>query len=65
MSRIVSTLKYREHCIRQGRDGIKPLTRKQRKALRQHEAAPNKREGVCSFKAKNMDTWNPTKGRFE
>jgi len=39
MPKIIPRLKYREHCIKQGRDGIKPLTRKQRKALRQHEAA--------------------------
>jgi hypothetical protein len=62
---IIGSVKYREHCVKQGRSGIKPLTRRQAKALRQHEADPNKRDGLCSYKERNMDTWNPTKGRFE
>ena len=51
MSKVIPALMYREHCISQGRDGIKSLTRKQKKALRQHNAATGKREGVSSFKA--------------
>lgn len=43
MAKIIPYLKYREHCEKQGRDGIKPLTRRQRKAARQHDAATGKR----------------------
>jgi len=39
MAKVINALEYRQHCINQGRDGIKPLTRKQKKALRQHIAA--------------------------
>jgi len=53
MAKIVPTLKYREHCIKQGRDGIKPLTRKQAKALKQHNSAiAGKDYNATGYKAK-------------
>jgi len=53
MAKQVPQLKYREHCIKQGRDGIKPLTRKQAKALRQHNAATaGKDYSTTGYKAK-------------
>ena len=45
MAKIIPYLEYREHCIKQGRDGIKPLTRRQKKALRQHNEAKRKKDG--------------------
>ena len=39
MAKLIPGIEYREHCIKQGRKGIKPLTRKQQKALRQHKQA--------------------------
>ena len=50
MAKQVSTFNYRKHCISQGRDNIPTLTRKQKKALKQHDAAQNKRVGMCAFK---------------
>ena len=37
MSKIIPALKYREHCTNQLRQGVKPLTRKQAKALKQYQ----------------------------
>jgi hypothetical protein len=39
MATVIPKLMYREHCIKQGRDNIPTLTRKQKKALAQHNAA--------------------------
>ena len=54
MSKQIPKLKYREHCIRQGRDGAAyPLTRKQAKALKQHNAATaGKDYSATGYKAK-------------
>lgn len=46
MAKQIPQLMYREHCIKQGRDNIKPLTRRQAKALRQHNEAKAKNPNV-------------------
>ena len=53
MAKQIPKLKYREHCIRQGRDNIPTLTRKQAKALKQHTAATaGKDYSATGYKAK-------------
>ena len=60
MAKQIPKLKYREHCIRQGRDGIEPLTRKQKKALRQHTAATaGKDYSATGYKAKTTQIVEP------
>lgn len=45
MSKLITTALYKQ---KHGQ----ALSRKERKAIKQHEAAPNKREGFCSYKGK-------------
>ena len=60
MAKIVPLLKYREHCIKQGRDGIEPLTRKQKNALRQNNyATAGKDYSATGYKAKTTVVVEP------
>jgi hypothetical protein len=53
MATVIPKLMYREHCIKQGRDNIPTLTRKQKKALKQHNAATaGKDQSLTGYKAK-------------
>lgn len=53
MAKQVMKLQYREHCIRQNRDNIPTLTRKQKKALKQHKAATAGKDiSATGYKAK-------------
>ena len=65
MAKQVSTFNYRKHCIAQGRDNIPTLTRKQKKALKQHDAAKNKRDGIGSYKLNSGSWYNSETNRFE
>ena len=49
MATVIPKLMYRKHCIRQGRDNIPTLTRRQAKALKQHEAAKEADPRVGTF----------------
>ena len=60
MANQIPKLMYREHCIKQGRDNIPTLTRKQKKALKQHNAATAGEDySATGYKAKTTQIIEP------